>query len=343
MPKAITTTRAGVVATEPVSPIAAIGEQANRAAAAHMFGEYRARRAAHTLRRQDADLALFEQFLHSTGATVGDLACDVDAWAGVSWGLVAAFVRWQLLQGYAIGSVNVRLATVKAYAKLAMYAGVIPVGEYAMIKTVGGYRHAEGRNLDATRAITRKSTKKAMSATLTSAQAAQLKQQPHTAQGRRDTLLLCLLLDHGLRVGELAALTVEAIDLSTGTFTFYRPKVHKTQTHKLSADALRAAFAYVRHDAPTSGPLLLGSRKDGSLQGTMSERAITERVRVLGRLVGVDGLSPHDLRHHWATVAMRNGTDVKSLQDAGGWSSPAMPLRYAESAAIANQGVKLDL
>lgn len=74
----------------------------------------------------------------------------------------------------------------------------------------------------------------------------------------------------------------------------------------------------------------------------MSARAITERVRVLGHAVGVDGLSPHDLRHHWATVAMRNGTDVKSLQDAGGWSSPAMALRYAESAAIANQGVKLD-
>lgn len=59
MPNSLTTTRANVVPVEPVSPIAAIGEQANRTAAAHMFGEYRARRAAHTLRRQDADLALF--------------------------------------------------------------------------------------------------------------------------------------------------------------------------------------------------------------------------------------------------------------------------------------------
>lgn len=228
MQQSITTTRADVVPTEPGSPIAAIGEQANRAAATHMFGEYRARRAAHTLRRQDADLALFTQFLDTTGAEVGDLAHAADAWVGVSWGLVAAFVRWQLLQGYAIGSVNVRLATVKAYTKLAMYAGVIPISEYAMIKTVGGYRHAEGRNLDATRAITRKSTKKAVSVALSSVQAAQLKQQPHTPQGRRDALLLCLLLDHGLRVGELAALHVEALDLGVGTFSFYRPKVHKT-------------------------------------------------------------------------------------------------------------------
>ena len=38
---------------------------------------------------------------------------------------------------------------------------------------------------------------------------------------------------------------------------------------------------------------------------------------------------------------MRGGTDLKSLQDAGGWKSPAMPLPYVESQAAANQGVKL--
>ncbi|MBK9709763.1 MAG: tyrosine-type recombinase/integrase [Kouleothrix sp.] len=49
----------------------------------------------------------------------------------------------------------------------------------------------------------------------------------------------------------------------------------------------------------------------------------------------------HDARHCWASQAIRSGTDIKSLQDAGGWTSPAMPLRYAESAAIANEGVRL--
>jgi hypothetical protein len=39
---------------------------------------------------------------------------------------------------------------------------------------------------------------------------------------------------------------------------------------------------------------------------------------------------------------MKSGTDVKALQDAGGWKSPHMPLRYAASSRIANAGVKLD-
>ena len=74
----------------------------------------------------------------------------------------------------------------------------------------------------------------------------------------------------------------------------------------------------------------------------MSERAITSRVADLGQSIGVAGLSAHDCRHYWATQAARNGTAIDRLQDAGGWNSPAMPLRYVESAKIANEGVKLE-
>ena len=73
----------------------------------------------------------------------------------------------------------------------------------------------------------------------------------------------------------------------------------------------------------------------------MSERAITARVRELGAAVGAAGLSAHDLRHAWATRAARNGTPLDRLQDAGGWSSPAMPLRYVEAARVANEGVRV--
>ena len=61
----------------------------------------------------------------------------------------------------------------------------------------------------------------------------------------------------------------------------------------------------------------------------------------LGAAVGLVGLSAHDLRHYWAPRAARSGTPLDRLQDAGGWASPAMPLRYVEAAKIANQGVLL--
>lgn len=306
------------------APLTAVAQAADTAAARSVFADYRRRRAAHTLRRQDADLDLFARFLWSAGVAVEQLASNPAAWCGVSWGLVAGFVQWQLQQGYAIGSVNVRLATVKSYAKLAMQAGAITPAEYALIKTVGGYRQREARNVDAERVQTRVGAKKAAAVSISLAQAMLLKSQDDPA----DALLMCLLLDHGLRCGEVAALTVEGFDIQRGTFTFYRQKVDKTQTHTMTVDTLRAALRY------------LPGLEAGRLF-SMSERTINRRVGALGAAVGIARLSPHDLRHYWATAAVRGGTDIKSLQDAGGWSSPAMPLRYAESTVIANTGVKL--
>ncbi len=80
----------------------------------------------------------------------------------------------------------------------------------------------------------------------------------------------------------------------------------------------------------------------GELQGGMVARSITIRVGFLGNQIGVEGLSAHDCRHYWATQAARSGTPVDRLMDAGGWSSPAMPLRYIEAAKIANEGVRLE-
>ncbi|MEP0764062.1 MAG: tyrosine-type recombinase/integrase, partial [Chloroflexota bacterium] len=166
------------------------------------------------------------------------------------------------------------------------------------------------------------------------------KAQPDTPQGRRDALLMCLLLDHGLRVGEVARLQMSDFDLKAGEMRFLRPKVDKVQTHKLSADTLRALHAWVESgDAPRNGSLLRGSRKGGALTNArMSERSITDRVRVLGEEVGLEGLSAHDCRHYWATYWARR-VDVLRLQEAGGWSSLAMPRRYVEDSEIANEGM----
>jgi integrase len=211
-----------------------------------------------------------------------------------------------------------------------------------MIKAVEGYGHTEGKRLDGGRETQRRGHKKAHTTSVSQAHVAALKQQPDTPTGRRDALLMCILLDHGLRCGEVAILARDAIDLEAGTLTFYRPKVDITQVHQLTTDTLRAAMRYLQKDSAGATYLLRDSRRGGHLgDGRMGERSINARVQLLGEAVGIGLLSPHDLRHAWATAAIRGGTDIKSLQDAGGWASPYMPLRYAESAKIANQGVKL--
>lgn len=319
------------------------GQAANVVAARRAFDDYRSRQADNTLRRQDADLALFAEYLGEVDIRVSDLAFEPSAWTGITWGIIEGFVRWQLGRGYAVGSINVRLATVKVYARLASKAGVIDPGEIVLIGAVKGYSHKETKRVDARREVNRVGLKKAQAVTLTRNQATVLKAQPDTPQGRRDALLMCLLLDHGLRCGEVVRLRVEIFDLEAQTLSFYRPKVDKRQIHALTADTFRAARVYLKRDAPLTGKLWRSSRKGGELgpEG-MSEQAITARVKLLGEQIGIEGLSAHDCRHYWATTAARAGTDPFSLQEAGGWSSLAMPRRYVEAAKVANQKVRLE-
>ena len=87
--------------------------------------------------------------------------------------------------------------------------------------------------------------------------AAHLRLMRQLYRGRRDALLMCLLLDHGLRVSEVADLQVTDLDLSRGLLRFYRRKVAVSQTHRLTSDTLRAAKCYLdAGDAPAVGQLL---------------------------------------------------------------------------------------
>jgi integrase len=347
------------------SAIVIAGQAANQAAARATFADYRERRSANTVRSQDADLALFEDFLQLAGAPVMDLSTNPAAWRGITWGLVEAFTKWQLADGYAIDSVNRRLSTVKAYAQLALKAGALDVQEYAMIRTVKGYGQKEKPNVDSKRRadgietrrtekarVIRKdgtpagNSKKTAPIFLTKEQREALLSHDGSQQGKRDAFILLLMLDQGFRVSEVIRLQ-RADFASLPVITVYRPKTKTTQKHRLTEATLQAARAYLKH-APEIGNVWRnsaqkneGKAKRGKLTGQgMTANAVYKRVELLGRKIGIEGLSPHDLRHTFAERARRN--PAKLLQVAGGWNSEAMPLRYQKAGEIANDGLILE-
>ena len=101
-------------------------QAADEAAAHHLFRENWSRLSPQTTRRHEGDLALFALYLGEVCAidpasvvSVGArLLHHPDAWRNTTWGLVQGFVEWQLANSFAIGSINVRLATVKRYCKV---------------------------------------------------------------------------------------------------------------------------------------------------------------------------------------------------------------------------------
>lgn len=323
----------------------AVGQAANEAAKRHVFEDYKSRKAANTLQAHRSDLGTFCTYLDATGIQrdADQLQENPSEWAFVTFGHVKAFVQWMLKEGYAIASVNRKLNTVKVYAKQAFIADCVDGNEQARIAMVQGYSDKAGRNANEKREVKRKSSQKSTHTALTVEEANALKFNPNTPQGRRDTVLMCLLLDHGLRASEVSSLQIDDFDMESKQFTFYRQKVDKTQTHNMSRHTFEAVEAYMdAGDAPTTGRLLRGSRKGGRLTDDgMNRFAISKRVRKLGEEIGIEKLSAHDCRHYWATRAVSAGTDAFALRDAGGWSSLAMPSRYVEAATVANERVRL--
>ena len=348
------------------NPLVIAGKAANKAEALKAFSNYRDRRARNTTRRQDADLELFTDYLHSIGIHAGNLAIDPRAWPGITWGLVSNFVQWQLEEGYAVDSVNVRLSTIKIYAGLALTAGTMTVENYAMIRTVRGYSHREKINIDGKRKAAGFETRRTVKARmirkdnvpvsthrkrepifLNKPQRDGLLSDARTQQARRDNLLILLMLDHGLRISEVALLQVGDFDISSRLLKFYRPKTKQTDIHRLTDRTLQAVRDYLKF-APADGCIWRasamkneGKKARGKLtnQG-MSTNAIYKRVELAGRRIGIDGLSPHDLRHTFAERAKHSPTKI--LQTAGGWNSESMPLRYQKSGTIANDGLILE-
>lgn len=341
---------------DPLTPAAPVPTQlaraaavADRASAAHALERYRAGLAPATLRAHANDLALWSRYLGAVGITdppdAATLATEVGAWRGVTAGLLAGFVEWLLREGYALASINRRLATVRAYLIQVGLSGGIPAADLTLLRGVRGLGGRAGRRRAADRPVTRRSPKQDAPRPIPYEAVLRLKQHDLTKpQGARDALLAALLLDLGLRVGELAALTREDVDMPTGVVRVVRRKVDLEQRLLLSPDCRVALQAYLgfRGDAP--GALLWQTRRDGTLVAApLGVRGIRKRISVLGARAGVPDLAPHDCRHAWTALAFAGGSDLAAVMSAGGWRSAAMPLHYAQVHRLANVGVRLAL
>jgi site-specific recombinase XerC len=340
------------VTISPGQALAEFGAQANAAAQLAAFELYQDRRPINTQRSQRAALKIFADFMRSASIAVPDLYSDPLAWQGITWGLVQGFQKWLLQQGYSMKTINDRVSIVKVYMSLANQAGVIPDSEILRVQGLRGFSRKEAIDMDHKRAglqlATRVGNKKAAAVTITEEQARALCQvRSNTPQGRRDALMMCLLLDHGLRVGEIASLAIESVNIETRQLTFYRQKTGKISRHALRGRAWYCMVGYLAMDQHAqSGSLLMASVKSGALVpgSSLTVRAINQRVNQLGQAMGLENLSPHDCRHHGATKA---GNDPKvslaSLMQWGGWDSPTSAARYIDHGGADNDGVSLGM
>jgi integrase len=358
----------------PNTSLETAGQIANQAAGNAIFSRYLSQKSTNTLKRHSRDLELFAEYLLDIGVMPehgADFQTNPNAWRGVTWGVIEGFIAWQLQESYAITTVNARLSTVKVYAQMAVKADAISREEGMLIQSVKGFSRGGAANVDAKReqtridevtyvykpegqkrsvVVTRRSTKKRRPVALSPTDADFLQQaRNESPQAVRDALLICLLLDHGLRASELALLKASNIDLTRGTIHFFRPKVkgtvHEWTTHKLTPTTLALCVDYLnKHYPPTllpDGPLILTTTRlkrngEGGLlkEKGMNRIRISERVAWLGKQIGLPKLSAHDCRHFCATQMAQMGYGVDELMAWFGWTSAQTAVRYIAAVEV---------
>jgi len=140
-------------------------------------------------------------------------------------------------------------------------------------------------------------------------------------QGLRDRAMLEFLYATGLRVSELCAVRVSGLELNMGVVRV----VGKGNKHRL-VPVGKPALQAVEHYLGDGRPRLLKGRSSPYLfvtnrGGAMSRQAFWQLLAAYGKKAGIfHGLTPHVLRHTFATHLLEGGADLRSLQSMLGHS-----------------------
>jgi site-specific recombinase XerD len=149
---------------------------------------------------------------------------------------------------------------------------------------------------------------------------------------RRDTAIVRLFLDTGMRLSELTKLRVDEVDLDDDV-AIVTGKGRRPRTCPFGSRTAQALDRYLRarsrHPQAQLPALWLGANG----RAGMTDNGIAQMVRKRGREAGIESLHPHMLRHTFAHAWLAEGGNEGDLMRLAGWKSRQMLSRYGASAA----------
>ena len=150
----------------------------------------------------------------------------------------------------------------------------------------------------------------------------------------RDRAILELLYSSGLRVSELIGLNRDHVNTTRREFTV-RGKGQKDRPVFISKSAATRLELYLRARTDSLIPLFLSYSRNTQAPSTsgdyrrLNQRSVQRMVAKYARLAGITKrVSPHTMRHSFATDLLMNGADIRSVQSMLGHSSIATTQVY---------------
>ena len=270
----------------------------------------------HTLRNYRSDLVQFIAYLVKHHRPHPPLEADEADWSQVDHHQIRAYLAELYRRGGKKSSIARKLATLRSLFRYLAREGKVEKNPAKMVATP-----KLGRTLPTV---------------LTVDDAKMLVEAPKGSDPKtlRDRAILETFYSTGIRLSELVGLNREDLDLSSGLLKV-RGKGKKERIVPIGSKAIEAIRSYLLHH---SGPPASRSRADDSVAGPiflnrLGHRLTTRAVAgIVNRYVAQAGLlsrvSPHTLRHSFATHLLDGGVDLRAIQEMLGHASLSTTQRY---------------
>lgn len=210
-------------------------------------------------------------------------------------------------------TINIRLRVLKAIFNQLERDDLIEVNPIASVKLLR-------QDIDLTNALTDEEIKAIL---------AQPDQRDFV--GFRDYVAITLLLDSGLRAGELLNLRVPDIDFKTRFITIdgERSKNRQPRLVPISATTVKLLLRLIEENRRHFSTDRIFLSWEGA---PISPNHFNKRLKYYGEKAGISGkkMTAHVYRHTWARAMILNGCDPFTLQKIGGWSDIRTMRRYIQ-------------
>ncbi|MBP2653130.1 MAG: xerC 2 [Firmicutes bacterium] len=247
----------------------------------------------HTINSYRADIERFFEFAKEKGVTEADFA-------QISPILIRAYLAILKEEDYARRTIARRVAALRSFFRFMCREEIVGENPFSSVHTPKLDKRLpvflDLEEVDALLALPDKS-----------------------ALGRRDAAILELLYATGIRVSELAGLTVQDVDLTTGYVLVYG-KGAKERVVPVGRKAVGAIAGYLDSSRPRLRAMgvtpphdILFVNKNGGPLTDRSVRRIVEKY--VNALAITKNVSPHTIRHTFATHLLNNGADLRSVQE----------------------------
>ncbi len=270
----------------------------------------------YTVKSYGADLIQFGQFL---GGEIGPAAAaNVPGHTPLAFEViderkvkcepltVREFLNYLYGQNYTKSTTARKLATLRSFYKFLIRRGIVSVNPLSTIRTP--------------------KQEKRLPKCLDLEQVQKLLDAPgdNDLLASRDKAMLEVLYSSGIRVSELVELEIQDIDLTEGILRV-RGKGRKDRLTPIGSQAIKAVQRYFElraldtksQQGQHAGRVFLNKHGD-----TLSTRSVRRKLDKYLMQAGLDpGISPHTLRHSFATHLLNNGADLRSVQELLGHQS----------------------